>query len=92
MQAIDPIRTGAAFALTVAVGYAACALVFWIWPDSAANFMNALFHGLDFRKLQSGPTLFSFGTFLYALVILAVWAFVLGTIFSWLLGRFTGRA
>jgi hypothetical protein len=52
----------------VALGYAACALVLWIRPASAANFKDALFHGLDFRKLQSGPTPYSFGTFFYALV------------------------
>ena len=82
------IRTGAALAATVAMGYAACTLVFWLWPEAAANFMNALFHGLDFRKLQSGAALFSFGSFAYALLILAVWAFGLGALFGWLFGRF----
>jgi hypothetical protein len=82
------IKTGAAFAATTAIGYAACTFVFWLWPEAAANFMNALFHGLDFRKLQSGPALFSFGPFLYAFLILSVWAFALGTLFGWLFGRF----
>ena len=92
MNALDPIRTGTALAVTVGIGYAACTLVFWLWPDTAAYFMNALFHGLDFRKLQSGPTPFNFGAFLYALVPLMVWAFVLGTIYGWVLGRFgSGR-
>lgn len=81
------IRTGTAFAATVSIGYALCALVFSIWPEAAANFMNALFHGLDFRKLQSGATLFSFGSFLYALAVMAAWAFGLGTLFGWIFGR-----
>lgn len=80
----DALRTGTAFAITVAIGYAVCTLVFQIWPEAAANFMNALFHGLDFRKLQSGPTLFTFGSFLYALVVMAVWAFGLGAVFGFL--------
>jgi hypothetical protein len=84
MTAINPLRAGAAFAATVGVGYAACTLVFRIWPDAAANFMNALFHGLDFRTLQSGPTLFSFGSFFYALAVMLVWAFGLGALFGWL--------
>jgi len=88
MTSRNPARTGAAFAATVAVGYALCSLVFWAWPDAAANFMNALFHGLDFRKLQSGAALFSFGSFLYAEAILAAWAFGLGTLFGWLAARF----
>ena len=91
MATTSPMRIGIALALTVGIGYAACTLVFWLWPESAANFMNALFHGLDFRKLQRGPTLFDFGSFLYALVVLVIWAFVLGAIYGWLLGRFGGR-
>jgi hypothetical protein len=87
----NAIRTGAAFAITVAIGYALCTLVFWIWPEAAANFMNALFHGLDFRKLQSGSTLFSFGSFVYALVVMAAWAFGLGAFFGWIFGRFGNR-
>lgn len=81
------IRTGAAFAITVAVGYALCTLVFWIWPEAAAGFMNALFHGLDFTRLQSGPTLFSFGSFFYALTVMVAWAFALGALFGWISGR-----
>lgn len=80
-------KIGAAFAVTVAIGHALCTLVFWSWPDASANFMNALFHGLDFRKLQAGPQLFSFGSFGYAAAILAGWAFALGTLFAWLAPR-----
>lgn len=81
------IRIGTAFAITVAVGYALCSAVFWIWPQTAASFMNALFHGLDFTRLQSGATLFSFGSFFYALAVMAAWAFGLGALFGWLSGR-----
>ena len=52
--------------------------------------MNGLFHGLDFRKLQSGPALFDFGSFLFALIVMAVWAFGLGTLFGWFSGRSHG--
>jgi hypothetical protein len=77
--------------VTVGIGYTACALVFWLWPDAAAYYMNALFHGLDFRKLQSGPTMFNFGSFLYALLVSVIWAFGLGAIFGWVLNRVGGR-
>jgi hypothetical protein len=82
------LRAATAFAITVASAYALCSLVFWLWPEAAADFMNGLFHGLDFRKLQAGPALFSFGSFIYALLILSVWAFALGTLFGWLSERF----
>lgn len=90
MRAVNPIHTGTALAVTVAVGYTACTLAFWKWPDAAASFMNALFHGLDFRRLQSGPALFTYGSFLFALAVAVVWAFVLGVLYGWCL-RFFGR-
>lgn len=76
-----PIRTGVAFALTVAIGYAACSVLFLLFPGIAMAFMNSLFHGLDFGKLQANTT-FSFGGFAYALIVLSAWAFMLGTIFG----------
>lgn len=87
MTLSGPLGIGAALATTAGVGYAACAVVFYLFPDAAVNFMNALFHGLDFRKLQAGPTLFSFGPFLYALVMMMAWAFGLGAIFGWVFDR-----
>jgi len=81
------LRTGAALAITVAVAYAACAFVFWVFPDAAASFMNALFHGLDFRRLQASSSFFSFGGFVYALVGITVWAFIFGALFGWLQSR-----
>ena len=86
----NAFRTGTAFAVTVSIGYALCTLAFWLWPETAMNFMNTLFHGLDFRKLQSGPALFSFGSFLYALIVMAVWAFGLGVLFGRLSERLGG--
>ena len=88
----NAVRDGIALAITVGIGYSACALVFWVWPEAAATFMNGLFHGLDFRRLQSGPALFSFGSFLYALVVMMVWAFVLGAIYGWLQAQFGSQA
>jgi hypothetical protein len=84
------VRAGTALAATVALGYAACTLAFFLWPDIAANFMNALFHGLEFRKLQNGAALFDFGRFFYVLLVLAVWAFWLGALFGWLFDRLGG--
>ena len=90
MNATSPWRFGFAVAATVAIGYGLCTAVFAAWPDSAANFMTALFHGLDFRKLQSGDSLFSFGSFGYAVIVLAAWAFVLGALFAWI-SRYANR-
>jgi hypothetical protein len=82
MRNTPPWNLGAILALTVAIGYALCSLVFAAQPEAAASFMTALFHGLDFRKLQSGQELFSFREFGYAVAVLTAWAFVLGTVFA----------
>ena len=83
----NPLRTGIALSATVGFAYAACSLFFWLWPEAGVTMANALFHGLDFRKLQSGPALFQFGGFVYALVVMMVWSFVLGALFAWLRGN-----
>jgi len=79
-----PARTGLALAVTVALAYTACALFFWMSPSTATAFMNGLFHGLDFGKLQGAPGAFSFGGFAAALVVMTLWAFVLGAVFSFI--------
>ncbi|HSD41317.1 MAG TPA: DUF5676 family membrane protein [Burkholderiales bacterium] len=90
MPKLDPWRTGTALAVTVVIGYAICAVIFVAFPDASANFMNSLFHGLDFRKLQPAAGRFSLAGFGVAAVVMAGWAFVVGAIFasvSNLLGR-----
>jgi hypothetical protein len=81
------VPAGIALAVTVGIGYTACALAFRLWPDAAMAFMNALFHGLDFRRLQAGTAPFEFGRFFFALVVAVAWAFVLGFVFGWILDR-----
>jgi hypothetical protein len=79
-------RAGFALAVTLGTGYALCTLVFVLWPEHAANFMNALFHGLDFRRLRHGPE-FDFGRFVYVQVVLMVGAFWAGALFGALFDR-----
>ena len=89
MDRLHPWLTGAALAVTVTIGYAACALIFVTFPDASATFLNALFHGLDFRKLQpaGGYSLAGFGG---ASVVLALWAFLIGVLFA-AIRNFLGR-
>jgi hypothetical protein len=82
---MKPVRTGTSLALTVAIFYAACTAVWVLLPEPFMNFMNALFHGLDFRKLGA-PSGFSWSSFFEAIIVLAVWAFAAGTVFGWLEG------
>lgn len=90
MTTRQPFTLGGALAITVGIGYAVCTIAFWLFPDAAANFMNALFHGLDFRPLKSAGA-FTLGSFLYGLAVLVLWAFALGTAFGWISGWLGGR-
>ena len=86
------MATGVALAITVGIGYTACARAFRAWPGASMEFMNALFHGLDFSKLASGPAPFDFSAFFFALFVAVVWAFALGALFGWLIDRFRPRS
>lgn len=81
MHALVPWRFGATLALTVVIGYAVCTVVWVAFADPAIAFLNALFHGLDFRRLATGGG-FSIGGAIYAAGVLAVWAFLIGALFA----------
>lgn len=74
-------RFAAVFALTVVISYAVCTLAWMAFTDQSVTFLNALFHGLDFRKLYVGGG-FSVGDWLYATSVLTVWAFLTGALFA----------
>lgn len=86
----QPLRYGIALAITVGIGYALCTLAFWLFPEASASLMNALFHGLDFRKLRSNEVAFTLGSFAYGFSVLVAWAFMLGAIFGWISRRTEG--
>lgn len=90
MQTLDPWRFGAAFAVTVAVGYAVCTLLWMSFTGPAIAFLNALFHGLDFRPLATGAG-FSLLAGLYATAVLTVWAFLIGALFAVIRNRLSGQ-
>ena len=80
---MKPINTGIALSVTVMVFYTLCTLAEVLWPAQFMEFMNALFHGLDFRKLSASAPL-SWASFGGALFIMGAWTFVAGTFFGWI--------
>ena len=80
------LRTGVAFAVTVAVFYALCTLVWLVAPGPFLGFMNNLFHGMDFTPILEDVA-FSWGGFIGALLVMTVWSFLAGTFFEWLRQR-----
>ena len=84
---LRPLALGMAFALTIAIMYTVCAMAWVIWQESALDLLNALFHGLDFRRLQIAGSRFSFGTFVYPLVVMSTWGFATGTLLGVICNR-----
>ena len=81
MTKLNPWTFGAVLSITILISYLLCALFWYSFTGPAIDFMNALFHGVDFRKIYTA-TPFSAGAFVYVLVVLAVWSFVLGAIYA----------
>ena len=82
MERVNAWLTGATLALTVVVVYTTCALVFVTFPNASILFLNALFHGLDFRKLQVTPGEFSLPGFGTVVVVWGAVAFVIGVLYG----------
>ena len=80
------LRTGLAFATTATLFYALCTVVWLAAPGLFMNFMNSLFHGIDFTPLLKTPG-FSWPGFLSTVVVMFIWAFLAGTFFAWLRQR-----
>lgn len=78
---MKPLHTGLALSTTVAVFYSLCTLVEVLWPAQFMGFMNALFHGMDFQPLQTAAA-HPWRDFLYALAVMALWAFAVGAFFA----------
>jgi hypothetical protein len=87
----NPWKTGIALSLTVAIVYSLCAGLYALWPSQGIDLLNAIFHGLDFHKLE--PSLpFTFQMFLYPVVVFVIWGFLVGTLFAWLHRLIQGEA
>lgn len=78
-----PWRTGAALAVTMAVSYTVCTLAYAQWPQAGIEFLNALFHGLDFNQLGV-PAPLTVSMFIKPLLVLSLWGFLVGALFGWL--------
>jgi cytosine/uracil/thiamine/allantoin permease len=82
MEKLNPWKFGAVLSLTVGISYVLCTIAWVNFTGPAIDFLNALFHGLDFRKLQMVAAAFSVAGFVYALIVLMVWAYLVGAIYA----------
>lgn len=84
---MKPFKTGVTPSATVVLFYALCTLVWMIAPEP---FMNSLFHGLDFRRLQTGEQV-SWWSVIYPAFVFAIWFFAAGAFFAWLHNSLRGE-
>jgi hypothetical protein len=84
---LRPLALGWAFALTIAIMYTICAMAWVIWQEPALDLLNALFHGLDFRRLQLPGSRFSFVAFVYPLAVMSAWGFTTGALLGVICNR-----
>lgn len=86
-----PWKSALALALSMAISYTVCALLYALWPAQGIAFLNALFHGLDFSRLQT-PEAYGVTDFLGPLLVLSGWGALVGSLFAWLYGKLLGKS
>ena len=77
-----PLAVGIALAVTLGLMYLLCAALWLMWTKGALDFLNALFHGLDFRKLVLPQKEMSPTTFGLPLLVLTAWGFIAGMLYA----------
>jgi hypothetical protein len=90
MTRLNPWTFGAVLSMTVLVSYILCAAFWYSFTGPSIELLNALFHGMDFRKIYA-PAPFALSSFVFVLAVLAVWAYVVGAVYAvirnWLLAN-----
>jgi hypothetical protein len=89
MNKPSPWLTGVSLAMTILIGYTACAVFFITFPETGVAVLNSLFHGLDFRRLQPEASSFSFIGFGTVVAALALYGFLLGVLYASIRNRFS---
>lgn len=82
MDKLDAAMTGLSLAVTVVIAYTVCAFLFLAVPDLAASFLESLFHGLQFSRLEVADARFRFTGFGVTAIALFVYAFFVGWLFA----------
>ena len=81
MSTLNPWKFGTVLSITVLINYALCTIIWYAFTGPSLDFINGLFHGMDFGKIHAA-TPFSANTFLYVLIVLAAWSYLLGAVYA----------
>ncbi len=81
MAKLNPWKFGSVLSLAAGINYVLCSLVWMTWTERSIDFLRALFHGLDFHKLEVVGA-FSLSSFVYALAAFMIWIYAIGVIYA----------
>lgn len=82
MAQLTPIRTGLAFALTIAVLYLACLLLMLLAPGVVLTIFSTWVHGLNLVPLTTNPPQVDLGRALLGLLLISGYAFIAGAMYG----------
>ena len=82
MSQLSPLRTGAAFALTIAILYLACLLAVWIAPGMVLTVFSTWVHGLDLKPLTTNPPPLVLSRALLGLLLISMYFFTAGAVYG----------
>ena len=91
MPQLTPLRTGAAFALTIAVLYLACFLLMLLAPGVVIAIFSTWVHGLNLEALTTNPPPLDVGRALLGLLLISGYAFIAGTVYGFVRRWLTPR-
>ncbi|MPZ45777.1 MAG: hypothetical protein GEV05_20785 [Betaproteobacteria bacterium] len=74
------LRIGITLSITAGIAYVFCAAAWAMWHEQALDFLNGLFHGLDFRRILLAESEWGLWMFLYPLAVVSVAGFIVGAI------------
>src|SRR5688500_9613263 len=79
---LTPFRTGAAFALTIAVLYSACFLLMLLAPGVVLTVFSTWVHGFNLEPLTTNPPPLDVGRALFGLLLVSGYAFIAGLVYG----------
>lgn len=90
MPRLNPWLFGVVVSITVAISYTLCTLFWFAFTEDSLDLLNAVFHGMDFRRVYTTAA-FSLGGYLTVLLVFTVWGYVTGVIYAAVRNVLIGR-
>lgn len=81
MTRLNPWIFGMVIAITAVISYTLCTLFWFALTEQSLDFLNTLFHGMDFRNIYAAAE-FSLAGYLGVVAVFTVWGYVIGVVYA----------